>query len=264
MAHIHSVTDSDKRFTIDETMKISNIGEVKALRRGDHAAERYGFTMPRIIEGHDMSLCNVVEVHFNNINKDSVTREVTTKSSFDSVDDFAVADDENTVIWTWLIKSDATQLDGTLNFCFRFACINDEGVIEYQKYTDIFEGVPVGASIHNSEQIEKAFPDVIASHGQRITELEKGGSIAKIGYVTLLAEAWVGKDNLYSQVVNIEGVTENSQIDLTPSIEQLAIFYNKDLCFVTENENGVVTVYAIGQKPQNDYTIQVTITEVVV
>ena len=84
----------------------------------------------------------------------------------------------------------------------------------------------------------------------------------KIGYVTLLSSAWVGEDNLYHQVVEIEGVTENSQVDLTPSVEQLLVFYNKDLAFVTENEGGVVTVYAIGQKPLNDYTIQVTITEV--
>ena len=90
------------------------------------------------------------------------------------------------------------------------------------------------------------------------------GKLPKIGEVTLLASAWVGEDNLYHQVVNIEGVTENSQVDLTPDVQQLAIFYNKDLAFVAENEGGVVTVYAIGQKPTNDYTMQVTITEVVV
>ena len=88
-----------------------------------------------------------------------------------------------------------------------------------------------------------------------------GGSV-KIGYATLLASAWTGEDNVYSQVVSIEGVTENSQVDLTPSVQQLAVFYNKDLTFTTENYGGVVTVYAIGQKPANDYTIQVTITEV--
>lgn len=86
--------------------------------------------------------------------------------------------------------------------------------------------------------------------------------IAKIGNVTLLSSNWVGNNSLYSQVVDIDGVTENSQVDLTPSVEQLAIFYEKDLTFVTENAKGVVTVYVIGQKPQNDYTIQVTITEV--
>ena len=85
---------------------------------------------------------------------------------------------------------------------------------------------------------------------------------AKIGAVTLLAANWVGDATLHSQVVDIEGVTENSQVDLTPSAEQLVIFYEKDLTFVTENDGGVVTVYAIGQKPENDYTIQVTITEV--
>ena len=85
---------------------------------------------------------------------------------------------------------------------------------------------------------------------------------AKIANVELLAANWVGDSSPYSQIVEIEGVTENSQVDLTPSIEQLVIFYEKDLGFVTENEDGVVTVYAIGQKPTNDYAIQVTITEV--
>ena len=89
-----------------------------------------------------------------------------------------------------------------------------------------------------------------------------GGSPARIGEVSLYAGRWVGEASPYSQVVAVAGATENSQVDLTPSVEQLSIFYNKDLAFVTENENGVVTVYAIGQKPQNDYTIQVTITEV--
>ena len=87
-------------------------------------------------------------------------------------------------------------------------------------------------------------------------------SPVKIGVVTLLASAWTGSGNLYRQIVDIEGVTANSQIDLTPDVQQLAIFYEKDLTFVTENENGVVTVYVIGQKPLNDYTMQVTITEV--
>jgi len=85
---------------------------------------------------------------------------------------------------------------------------------------------------------------------------------AKIADVVILASKWVGTASPYSQVVAVEGATENSQVDLTPSVEQLAIFHQKDLAFVTENEDGVITVYAIGQKPENDYTIQVTITEV--
>jgi hypothetical protein len=92
---------------------------------------------------------------------------------------------------------------------------------------------------------------------------ELGGTMVRIGEVTLLASDWVGSSNAYSQIVNIEGVTKYTQVDLTPSVEQLVTFYEKDLSFVTENEGGVVTVYAIGQKPMNDYTIQVTMTEVI-
>lgn len=91
-----------------------------------------------------------------------------------------------------------------------------------------------------------------------------GSGTATIGTVKLLAANWVGSGNLYSQVVPVYGVTPRSQVDLTPSVEQLAIFHDKDLALVAENEDGVVTVYAIGQKPTSDYMIQVTITEVLV
>ena len=41
------------------------------------------------------------------------------------------------------------------------------------------------------------------------------------------------------------------------------VAFDKDLAFSTENDGGVVTVFAIGDKPSNDYTIQATIMEVV-
>lgn len=86
----------------------------------------------------------------------------------------------------------------------------------------------------------------------------------RVAEIALLAANWKGDASPYSQVVSIDGITPYSQVDLTPSVEQLSIFHDKDLAFVTENEDGVVTVYAIGQKPENDYTIQVTIKEVTV
>ena len=97
---------------------------------------------------------------------------------------------------------------------------------------------------------------------KKIEELSKKLGSARISNITLLAANWVGDASLYSQVVTVEGVTARSQVDLTPSAEQLAIFHQKDLAFVTENEDGVITVYAIGDKPTADYTIQATITEV--
>ena len=91
---------------------------------------------------------------------------------------------------------------------------------------------------------------------------EEASTPARLASVTLLASNWVGTDNLHSQVVTIEGITPYSKVDLLPSVEQLAIFHNKDVGFVTENEDGVVTVFAIGDKPLLDYTMQASITEV--
>lgn len=92
-----------------------------------------------------------------------------------------------------------------------------------------------------------------------------GGSVAKLTNVTLSSSAWKTEaENLHSQVVVIDGITSYSKVDLLPSVEQLAIFHNKDVAFVTENEDGVLTVYAIGDKPTIDYTMQAQITEVIV
>lgn len=86
----------------------------------------------------------------------------------------------------------------------------------------------------------------------------------RLSEITIYASKWVGTDSPYSQVVALSGITKYSKIDLLPSAEQLAIFHNKDVAFVTENEDCVVTVYAVGDKPTQDYTMQVSITEVVV
>lgn len=170
MAHEHSVIDKDKHFVIDpeNNMSITCAGTVKGLKRGDHASERYTFEMPRYIEGHDMSLCNKVEAHYNNIKYDSSTRETTTNKSFDDVQDFGISEtSEDTVVWTWLVKSDATQLDGTLNFCIRFACMNGDE-IEYQKFTDVYASIPVGESIWNTETVAKQNADVLEAWRQEL------------------------------------------------------------------------------------------------
>lgn len=83
--------------------------------------------------------------------------------------------------------------------------------------------------------------------------------------ITIYADRWQkASDNRYYQQVVVANalITPGSKIDLQPNAEQLSIFHEKDLAFVTENEDGVVYVYCIGQVPQNDYIIQATVTEV--
>ena len=89
------------------------------------------------------------------------------------------------------------------------------------------------------------------------------GTTAKLTEITLYASAWKGATSPFSQVVAVDDVSVNSMVNLQPSVEQLEIFHDKDIAFTTENDGGVVTVYAIGDRPTNDYTIQATIMEVV-
>lgn len=131
--------------------------------------------------------------------------------------------------------------------------------MEYTINGDTLQGIADAIREMNGE----SDPIAVSEFANKIRGLGNGSKPVK-SEVTILASKWVGESSPYSQVVEIEGVTENSQVDLTLSAEQVNIFLDKQLAFVTENEDGVVTVYAIGQKPENDYTIQVTITEVAV
>lgn len=87
-------------------------------------------------------------------------------------------------------------------------------------------------------------------------------SSVRLAYIELFADRWMGNQSPYSQVVDIEGVTERSFINLQPSIEQLEIFYDKDISLTVVNEDGIVTVVVIGDKPTRDYVMQVTLVEV--
>lgn len=63
---------------------------------------------------------------------------------------------------------------------------------------------------------------------------------------------------------NNGSITVRSKIDLQPSPEQLSIFHEKDVTFTVVNEDGIATAYAVGVRPEQDYTIQCTITEVTI
>ena len=113
-----------------------------------------------------------------------------------------------------------------------------------------------GSGVITDAQIEKAISDYLEKHP--IT----GASPVRIGYVDLLAKNWVGDSEKYSQVVSIKGVTAKTEVELKISAEQVTAFNQKNVAFLAENIGGVVTVYAFGQKPMNDYTLQVKLTEV--
>ncbi len=147
MAHIHSVYDSDVHFKLDiKTRTFSNENELKTLiAQGDHNSERFTFEIPRYIENHDMLTCNKVEIHFINI--DNTTKE----SSIDvyEVDDVqASPNDDEIVIFSWLLSNIATKYNGNLSFSIKFKCITNE-TIDYQWSSLIYSKIQVGATYNN-------------------------------------------------------------------------------------------------------------------
>lgn len=81
--------------------------------------------------------------------------------------------------------------------------------------------------------------------------------------VTIPAANWVGDSNPWSQVVTVNGATANSKLDLQPTALQIVALQRDEIVLMLQNDSGVVTAWAVGNKPTEDYTMQVLITEVV-
>ena len=51
-----------------------------------------------------------------------------------------------------------------------------------------------------------------------------GGTAAKIGYFNAPAADWKGATSPYSQIVQVEGVSVNSKLDLQLNVDQMELF----------------------------------------
>ena len=160
MEHKHSVFDTDTHFVIDPVSRAIKIGEntKTTLVQTDHNSEVYTFDIPRMIDGHDTLLCNLVEVHYDNI--DSATKEKS--KGFYKVEDMKVSDTNPEMLcFTWLIKEPATKFVGKIEFSIKFKCIED-GKIAYRWNTIKNKDLTVEASNDNSEvATEEPYPDII-------------------------------------------------------------------------------------------------------
>ena len=168
MPHSHQIYDSDKHFVIDPiTRNITNNSSKITIMQYDHNSERFTFEIPRIIEGHDMSLSDVVRVHFINIG----SIKTNTNPGVYEVDDVTVSsDDPDTITFSWLISGASTKYNGSLHFAIRFYCLSDESVIEYSWGTNIYSGINVANSIDNSETIAEDYVDVLEKWKQDVID----------------------------------------------------------------------------------------------
>lgn len=86
--------------------------------------------------------------------------------------------------------------------------------------------------------------------------------LPRVATITLSTSAWTGSSEPYSQPIEIATVTAASKVDLQPTAQQIVALQNAETSLMIENNGGVLTCYAIGNKPTVDYTMQVLIQEV--
>jgi hypothetical protein len=168
MTHRHPVYDTDTHFKIDGLTRIvKNASETKTmLVQYDHNSERFTFEVPRYVDGHDLSLCNAVRVHYINIDKSKRTEN---KGVYEITDLQISPNDEETVVCSWLVSNNATQLIGALHFVVQFACTSGSEVL-YSWNTARHTSVSVADGIYNGDEIAEDYADILQLWEARLLE----------------------------------------------------------------------------------------------
>ena len=177
MNHTEKIIDTNSIFEIDAiTRTIKNTSNSKiTIIQHDHDSERFTFKIPRYIENHDMKECNLVEVHY--VNVDSTTNEE--KKDRYIVKDLKVDEDsENMMKFTWLLSEKATSQVGSLRFAVRFSCVLEDGKVEYAWNTAPYKDITVTTGLYNKEEIRS---DAISDLFARIDKIETTGGTGSGG-----------------------------------------------------------------------------------
>ena len=175
------VVDKDSRFRIDTlTRDVVKITEVESIiMQFDHNSERFGFTMPRNVEGHDMIGCDKVEIHFVN---ESPSGEIV-KDKY-TVDDLAVDEkDEWSLNFSWLLSGNTCKHNGKLAFSIRFICLKGD-TVDYSWGTSVYTAVTVEKGMLNDEAIIVEYPDAF----NKIKEELENAFSARFEYITTHAQ----------------------------------------------------------------------------
>ena len=155
MAHSHPISDDDRLFVIDSTNRsITYEGDNIVLVKGDLNSEVFSFEIPRIVEGHDMSLCDHVRIHYSNTDR---------RRKNESKDIYYVTDcvvNGDVVNFSWTLSGNATKYYGTLSFLVQFCCLDEDGAYSYIWNTDTYKNIPVYDSYNNSEGVTENYADV--------------------------------------------------------------------------------------------------------
>lgn len=245
MAHKHSVYDTGNHFKINPiTRAIQFDGESKpVLVQHDHNSERFTFEIPRYVDGHDMSLCDLVQIHYLNVASNRVDQH----SDVYKVSDLLVCpDDDSVVICSWLLSQSATSFAGSLNFLLRFACTTG-AVVDYSWNTTTYASITVANGMDNSAMVVEEYDDVLLRWEKEILPELVASAIDEAVRSTKIEDntaAYIKRvpdtSAPYARIVEIGGATCKSHnvMPLEPSLQATTI---NGITFKV-NEDGTISV----------------------
>lgn len=196
MSHEHYVHDSDGYFIIDPISKeiINNTNGKTTVVQYDHNSEQFTFNVPKLIENHDMSKCDLIQIHYVNESKGTSISTRNSNSGIYTVSDMKLnPDDDSSVIFTWLLTREVTQYAGSIKFQIRFICYGNDDIADYVLGTKIFSSIEVAPAYDNSEIVINGGSDLLLDFERRISDLED--SIGDTpGETTITHKIWFQED----------------------------------------------------------------------
>lgn len=247
MAHTHPVVDSDSRFVINsDTRAITTASDKLELIQGDHQSERITFEIPRVVEGHDMSLCDRIEIHYINIDR---------KTKAQSKDIYIADDvtlDAEKVVFSWLISGNATKYYGRLNFIVLFECLDDNGNYTYKWNTEICKLLTVGEGISNTEAVAEDYSDILEKF-----RLEVVGEATKDA--VKFTEQELTDEQKTQARKNIDAVSKNDivQSDWNQNNETKSDYIKNRICYEEEVPEEIIAEW----RTYGSYYAEVTLSK---
>ena len=240
-----SIDFDTRRITIPSTVR--NLGV-----ESDDSVKRLYFTCPKMYGDFDMSTFDI-RINYMNANREG--------------DVYPVEDvhtEGDNIVFSWLIGRHATKYKGDVNFivCMKLTEVDPESgnTIVIKEFNTTVANRPVLEGLETGELVVQENPDIIEEILTRLDSVQASVSLSRT--IELPVDGWIGDKSPYSQIVTIDGVTPRSMVNFKPTIEQIVQLTDDGVRLYSGNDNGVVTIYALDNKPTDDYTMEVLVSEV--
>lgn len=236
MSHADKIKDCDAFFVVDPiTRQIINKTPAKiVIMQGDHNSERFTFSLPRYIEGHDMAESAMAKLHYKNATKPDVEGMYWMKDL--QID----PEDTEKVKCSWLISGNVTKEAGAIAFLIEFECYEEDEIV-YSWHTQAHKGISVGEAFDFEEEFESKYPDIFDQWEQEL--FGKGNKALSKGSVSMGYYSVAGIKGYYCYKFIINDTVSGNRV-LVVTDKQ----YTKNDNFYQYNPIIDTTKLAIGDK----------------